>query len=56
MSQHVADTTQNVAIWATKTTRRHPTYGAKLTRGGYNPPEQKKTRQKQANWWDSTGN
>ena len=25
VSQHVADTTQNVAVWATKTTRRHPT-------------------------------
>jgi hypothetical protein len=29
----VADTTQNVAIWATKTTRRHPTYGAKAIVG-----------------------
>jgi len=30
--RHVADTTQNVAVWALgkKTTRRHPTYGAKL--------------------------
>ena len=27
--RHVTDTTQNVAVWATKTTRRHPTYGAK---------------------------
>ena len=25
VSRHVADTTQNVAVWATKTTRRHPT-------------------------------
>jgi hypothetical protein len=25
VSRHVADTTQNVAIWATKTTRQHPT-------------------------------
>ena len=28
VSRHVADTTQNVAIWATKTTHRHITYGA----------------------------
>ena len=25
VSRHVANTTQNVAVWATKTTRRHPT-------------------------------
>jgi len=25
VSRHVADMTQNVAVWATKTTRRHPT-------------------------------
>ena len=25
LAGNVADTTQNVAIWATKTTRRHPT-------------------------------
>ena len=29
VSRHVADTTQNVAVWATKLTRRHPTCGAK---------------------------
>ena len=29
VSRHVADTTQNVAGWATKTTRRHRTCGAK---------------------------
>ena len=29
VSRHVADTTQNVAVWATKSTRRHPTCGAK---------------------------
>jgi len=31
VSRHVADTTQNVAVWATKSTRRHPTCGAKPT-------------------------
>ena len=30
MSRHVADTTQNAAVWATKSTRRHPTCGAKF--------------------------
>jgi len=30
VSRHVADTTQNVAVWATKSTRRHPTCGAKI--------------------------
>jgi len=30
VSRHVADTTQNVAVWATKSSRRHPTCGAKL--------------------------
>jgi len=29
VSRHVADTTQNVAVWATKTTRRHPTQRVK---------------------------
>jgi len=29
VSRHVADTTQNVTVWATKSTRRHPTCGAK---------------------------
>ena len=29
VSRHVADMTQNVAVWATKSTRRHPTCGAK---------------------------
>jgi len=31
VSRHVTDTTQNVAVWATKSTRRHPTCGAKLS-------------------------
>ena len=29
VSRHVANMTQNVAVWATKSTRRHPTCGAK---------------------------
>ena len=30
VSRHVANMTQNVAVWATKSTCRHPTCGAKL--------------------------
>ena len=31
--RHVGDMTQHVAVWATKSTRRHPTNGAKLDCG-----------------------
>ena len=34
VSRHVADTTQNVTVLATKSTRRHPICGAKLTAPG----------------------